>query len=151
MTDNEIIKALECCIKSANIGECLTLKCPLLGDYGCAISGDEEKLYEYALDLINRQKAEIERLKDFRKDGFFNLLGNCLVYSKNLKDYNDMRKGLKSEAIKEFAERLTGIFGFDELTGTVIKCHIDNLLAELTLTLNKLPHNSLCETETYEG
>ena len=54
----------------------------------------------------NSYKAEVERFKGLQKDGFFNLLGNCLVYSKNLKDYNDMRKGLKSEAIKEFAEML---------------------------------------------
>ena len=69
MTDNEIIKALECCIESANIGECLTLKCPLLGDYGCVISGHEEKLYEYALDLIKRQQAEIEQWKTLANEG----------------------------------------------------------------------------------
>jgi chromosome segregation ATPase len=28
---------------------------------------------------------------------------------------------------------------------------VDEVVAELTPTLNKLPHNSLCETETYEG
>lgn len=144
LTDEQVVKALECCYGSAH-DKCRN--CPLENVAFC-----EEELQNLNLDLINRLKAENERLKDFRKDGFFNLLGNCLVYSKNLKDYNDMRKGLKSEAIKEFAERLTGIFGFGELPGTVIKCHIDNLLAELTpTTLNKLPHNSLCDTDTYEG
>ena len=54
---------------------------------------------------IKELKAENERLKGHQKDGFFNLLGNCLVFSKTLKDYNDMRKGLKAEAYKEFAER----------------------------------------------
>ena len=59
MTDNEIIKALECHIK----GRCHS--CP---------NGKEEiqllhkpcsrMIAEYALSLINRQKAEIEDLKD---------------------------------------------------------------------------------------
>ena len=56
-------------------------------------------------DELAEKQAEVERLKSFRKEGFINLLGNCLVFSKNLQDYNDMRKGLKSEARKEFAER----------------------------------------------
>ena len=58
-------------------------------------------------DEVSELRAEVERLKRHNKEyGFCNLLGNVLVYSKNLKDYNDMRKGLKSEARKEFAERL---------------------------------------------
>ena len=94
---------------------------------------DPEGFSADILDLINRLKAENESLADHNKQ---------LRYDRNQ---------IKSEAYKEFAERLTGILGFDELPGTVIKCHIDNLLAELTPTLNKLPHNSLCETDTYEG
>lgn len=42
MTDNEIIRALECC------------KAALMYD-------EEQSLYGLALDLINRQKAEIEK------------------------------------------------------------------------------------------
>lgn len=50
MTDNEIIKALECCA----FGVCRD--CPFK-DTAC-----EKELDEYALALINRQKAEIEKL-----------------------------------------------------------------------------------------
>lgn len=57
MTDNEIIKALECCGKSPPVcheckykGKCNRIDCY---DY----------LKRDAVDLINRQKAEIERLK----------------------------------------------------------------------------------------
>lgn len=57
-TDAEIEKALECCVKAENIGDCMTLECPLMGDYGCEISGEEEKLFSLALDYINRLKAE---------------------------------------------------------------------------------------------
>ena len=112
----------------------LPVSCPFCNeDMECTAVADNNLLNE-VFELINRQKAEIkqkdteidilirkketlkdelaekqaeiERLKGFRKEGFTNLLGNCLVYSKNLKDYNDMRKGLKAEARKEFAERL---------------------------------------------
>lgn len=87
-TDSEIVKALEDWIKNYD-GSCVNFK--TLGN---------------TLDLINRLQAENEGLKGHPKDGFFNLLGNCLVFSKTLKDYNDMRKGLKAEAYKEFVDLL---------------------------------------------
>ena len=57
MTDNEIIKALEC-VSDKKLGDCNV--CPL-NDYDgdCAWI-----IVEHALDLINRQKAEIERLNN---------------------------------------------------------------------------------------
>ena len=70
MTDNEIIKALECCKK----GTALTCKdCPLYEDKGhtCITI-----LTYNALELINRQKADIERLKGdlaFREKQLYNL------------------------------------------------------------------------------
>lgn len=51
MTDNEIIKALECCKKD----DCDN--CP--NDFGNCYAN----LSGYSLDLINRQQAEIERLR----------------------------------------------------------------------------------------
>ena len=54
MTDNEIIKALECCCGTAH-DSCRD--CPY-DDTGC-----EDKLEKDALDLINRQKAEIAELQ----------------------------------------------------------------------------------------
>ena len=63
MTDNEIIKALECC----DYYKCFS--CPLRRDNNCLYN-----LRNYAIDIINRQKAEIERLnaeledKQFRCD-----------------------------------------------------------------------------------
>ena len=52
MTDNEIIKALKNEIKQANYIESYYIDCVDIG------------IFQNALDLINRQKAEIERLKD---------------------------------------------------------------------------------------
>lgn len=51
MTDNEIIKVLECCSKESGCpDDCLGRK------VGCELEG-------YALNLINRQKAKIEALQ----------------------------------------------------------------------------------------
>lgn len=58
MKDNEIIKALECCIKD----DCDN--CP------DTFGNCEHNAMRNALDLINRQKAEIERLKEF--EGMYN-------------------------------------------------------------------------------
>lgn len=52
MTDEEIIKALECCDDFGWCGQCL-----LQGVIDC-----KTVLTDNALDLINRQQAEIERL-----------------------------------------------------------------------------------------
>ena len=57
LTDNEIVKALECCIKSSHFGECFENKCPLVSEKGCKVG--KEILYPYALDLINCLEARI--------------------------------------------------------------------------------------------
>ena len=57
MTDNEIIKALEGCSCWESYKSCED--CPEnTYDCGCA-----NKLEKHSLDLINRQKAEIEKIK----------------------------------------------------------------------------------------
>jgi hypothetical protein len=57
MTDNEIIKALKCCMSEKEICS----KCPL-GDE-CRNSCFWDVKASYTLDLINRQKAEIDNLE----------------------------------------------------------------------------------------
>lgn len=60
MTDNEIIKALECCGSNGwgEKDERPCDKCPMQDCEDC-----EVELPDYALGLVNRQKAEIEKLK----------------------------------------------------------------------------------------
>ncbi len=58
MTDNEIIKALECCASSTHSDACVF--CPFNELKICEV--ESNGLEKRALDLINRQKAEIERL-----------------------------------------------------------------------------------------
>lgn len=60
MTDNEIKKAMECC---ANYGLLKCNKCPMRNDSKTCMY-DLSKL---ALDLINRQQAEIDKLKEIAK------------------------------------------------------------------------------------
>ena len=86
MTDNEIIKALECCNKD----DCDN--CP--NDFGNCYAN----LAGYALDLINRQKAEIERLTNIVDDGA-EVCHNC--HSK----YAEKIKHTKAEAVKELLEK----------------------------------------------
>lgn len=57
MTDNEIIKALECC-NSHGIDACI--ECPYCDKYPNCI-GDRN---DDCIDLIERQKAEIEQWKE---------------------------------------------------------------------------------------
>ena len=62
MTDNEIIKALECC---TGYPACPT-DCPLYEQpMDCLL-----KLSKPTLDLINRQKAEIENWKDKTRSAY---------------------------------------------------------------------------------
>ena len=57
MTDKEIVQALECCILYKQI---CPETCPMWNVQECGMN-----LRKNALDLIKRQKAEIERLKEF--------------------------------------------------------------------------------------
>ena len=127
-----------------------------------------------ALDLINRQQAEIERLQKIIL-GFMDEVGTWSnkydVDISNIhklpllakEDFNIKNK-IKSEAIKEFAKKykeyiknFTGRFT-DGMRFTVnldailfaVDFVADKLVKEMTEPV-KLEHNSLCETETYMG
>lgn len=58
MTDNEIIKALECCSEPDKCGEC-----PLISSVREHNKVCLDMLPSLALDLINRQKARIKELE----------------------------------------------------------------------------------------
>lgn len=97
MTDNEIIKALECCCFTDDENNCCT--CPLSDDSGKLCVG---VLVKNALDLINRQQAEIERLQKGNDE-----LGKAIAGAYELNCFLEAtRKIVRVEAIKEFAERL---------------------------------------------
>ena len=156
MTDNEIIEALECCRGdySTDCDNCPNKK-----------TCDEIDVVSSAIDLINRQKAEIERLEKEKQDikdkydcqqtvyyDLSNIIrekckelnkypiktvvnNNCEIHSKTSKDYDNLMADIKSEAIKEFAERLKKLkikpeFPWDDYC--VSEGNIDNLVKEMT-------------------
>ena len=88
MTDNDIIKALECCYTN-NSDDCY--KCPYEGESTAQMFCDK-KLTRDALAIINRLQAENERLKAEQQmaDG----------YADALVEYT------KEKAIKDYKERL---------------------------------------------
>lgn len=93
MTDNEIIKALKCCgILGTYVCD---EECPMLNNEIRIASDCRKKLHHYALTLINRQQAEIERLKIENQS----LRGAANSYKIH---YNEAR----TEAVGEFADRL---------------------------------------------
>lgn len=119
MTDKEIIKALECCKKD----DCDN--CP--NDFGNCYAN----LAEYSLDLINRQKVEIEKHKNnCEKCGAktrecieslhniiaeqqteikkLNTIRSRLIYDSGTltKISDELYQKIKAEAVKEFAEKL---------------------------------------------
>ena len=112
MTDNEIIKALECCGRESCFGCPYCGKChqgnPMITDALCLITRQqvENKRLEKEVNLVSIQfqdlqeryeesQAEIERLKVD--------LAKCSIRLDNLYKTADE---IKSEAIKEFAEKI---------------------------------------------
>ena len=119
LTDNEVVKALECCVESKHI---CPHTCPMLKNKECL-----ESLRKNALDLINRLQAENERLKERIIE-----VQRCdkeLIETLN-KIHEEKEKTFKAEAYKEFAERLKGNY-IGITTHYDLKKDIDNLLNEL--------------------
>ena len=111
LTDSEIVKALECCVRFKQI---CPETCPMVNVRQCKVD-----LRKNTLALINRQKAEIERLKE----EYNRLLNSELQqYEKGYNTgYDDSRKTAKSEAYKEFAERLKAVYeGFDDKNEVIL-------------------------------
>lgn len=116
MTDDEIIKALEYC--GSGYGNCYS--CPY--DSGsCITTEGESLLLKSALDLINRQKADIEQLK---KDLMMCKLEKEMMYQ--------VADEIKSVAIKDFAEQLKKRFYLFNGRCVVDVPQIDNLVKEIT-------------------
>ena len=123
MNDNDIVNALEClCGIETPCKDCVGHRFP----YPVC----KQQVAKDALYLINRQKANIDRLK---KELIEQQLKNNLLY--------ETAKEAKAEAIKEFAERLKQSafacdvsfgFGREHCEEAVTVLGIDNLVKEMT-------------------
>ena len=139
MTDNDIVKALEAC-KS---GCCISKNCPYYDAQEDDIVVCTSRLTNDALDLINRQKVEIESLK----------IANEKLYDANKLQEAEIEEqaslilslssikttvinDAKAEAVKEFAERLkkkeTTAISCRRFEGVISTDDIDNLVKEFT-------------------
>lgn len=130
MNDEEIKKALECCISLSCEG------CPLKDERGCLTISDEN-----ALALINRQQAEIDDLKRDTvpklqdslnrankygrttdrenarlKAEIERLTGLLVQWKKVAYKYADSIEEIKTEARKEFAAELISALKIDEFS-----------------------------------
>lgn len=135
MNDNDIIKALECCIN----GEGCNDRCPY-HKYQHEVHCIEQHGHDL-LDLINRLQTEIGRLNHIRAE-----------LSKEIDKLRDMvaqnegvlpryEQLIKTEAIKEFAEKLKKSafecdvslgYGMSHCTEVVTIIEIDDLVKEMT-------------------
>lgn len=107
MSDNEIKKALECCTDF----KCENCPCEDNSEFTCT-----EILMEDALDLINRQQAEIERLQKLLDDK----CDKCIARD-------------RAEAIKEFADKLKSQFHIScDYTCNYVRAVINDLVKEMT-------------------
>lgn len=146
-TDEEVVKAIECCINA----DCLN--CPQWSEDW--YSGMCSDFLKSVLDLINRKNAEIAALTTAVDNSTKEFLKLHDEYQDQKAEIEDLReivftdrteaiKNLKAEAIKEFAERLHK--GIDDFRGKremvmlpytesallIIERKIDNLVAEMT-------------------
>lgn len=100
ITDKEIKKALECCIKEdyEKITNALCAKCPYCKNTNC-----KSLLQQDVIDYINRLEAENERLTADLKTTK-NVIKNTFLEKAGF-DIDPLAE-IKTEARKEFAERL---------------------------------------------
>lgn len=88
MTDQEIIKAAECCSKAQTRGDCMRLKCPACVPEGCVYYNRSEpdcedgvyvEIWKDLLAIITRQQAEIERWQEIHADAmeFLRIATDC--------------------------------------------------------------------------
>jgi FtsZ-binding cell division protein ZapB len=123
MTDKEIIKALECCVINGNCNGCPHYK------NGKPSHECLETACKDALDLINRQQAENKELKTenlILSQKRFNIFERIEFTDK-------LKKQAKSEAIKEFADKMKGVIPEidDTYIERIVEDYIDNLVKEM--------------------
>ena len=136
--DDEVIKALECCTNCICNHAKTDTECPLVKMAFC-----KNYLMKQSLALINRQKAEIERLERIRaelsrtvesltNESLTNKCADCAGCAQWVCDCST----IESEAIKEFAENVKAIFEcvlyFDDDVKECILNEIDELVKEMT-------------------
>ena len=119
MTDDEILKAFEHCCKGRDC-RC----CAYHGAFDCS-----RQVWLDVAAIIKRQRAEIEKLKIYSE--------NLDISQKHLLNECAMaRKTAKSEAIKEFAERLKSEYE-DEKQGRYMDWLMNDVINNIVKEMKK--------------
>ena len=126
MTDEQIIKAVDVC----KTGTCRGCPYHVLGTAGCI-----SILMKDVFGLINRQKAQIESLREENR-----ILSHDAdtAFQEGLNENRDLFKKevepeIKAEAYKEFAERLKERRRLNQMSIAIVsKEDIDNPVKEMT-------------------
>ena len=150
MTDKEIIKGLKCCLGGK---EELCKECPFNGE----CYGDVDYLIAYALGLINRQQEQLdaaisgqetlqkalaekdEEIKRLKNNVFCSVVideGKMRnIVNEKVAEFELDIESIKSEAIKEFAERLKKHYDeyddYDDIYARHMRDDIDFLLDDM--------------------
>lgn len=131
-TDEEVIRALECCSSA----ECEKCKYVPQGDCYQGSLACNDDLMRSALDLINRQKAEIANLinaVDNSTKEFLKLHDEYQEQKAEVAYWMDTAANAKKEAINEFAERLKKYYGNlnSNTAAVLVEYHIEQIKEEM--------------------
>lgn len=118
--DEEIIRALECCLLSNSHQEEECDKCPL---YETPLTICQNLMAYYALDLINRQRKEIEYLQSRLAIAVNDALNHTVERIRE--------STIRFVAVNEFAEYLEKYYRhIDKTAGALIEYTIDQKVKE---------------------
>ena len=108
MTESEIMKALECCVTSGDFTKSqieICSPCPYFNLGDCTGTLKANALY-----LLNSKNAEIDKSKHYKR-----LYEDLKAeHIETIKAIRQNEKATRTEAIKEFAERIKSVFVIDE-------------------------------------
>lgn len=131
MKPDEIIKALECCLKTNQAYKCMECH------YYKKTVNCLRSLMTDTVDLLNRQKADIERLNNItaQADDFARSICDIrILKGKAIADSTDLLTYIEDEkrkAIEDFAERLKSLFDTDYHLDRYYRKTIDDVTKEM--------------------
>lgn len=124
-TDEEVIRALECC--------CYKFYCKECSFYSSGGGGCITALEKAALDLIKRQRAEIEKWQLAYDCADSALRESSVTRSEAIKEFaENLKQDIKGHRLEMNLNGLKGTHRTDELTYETIIEYIDNLVKEMT-------------------
>lgn len=130
LTDNEIVKAFECCYVNKPCEECPL--CEIAHSEKMCFEGDGYAIPRMIIDLINRQKAENERLKEVNEKQrlIVEAIDDNMFPLPFETDYDKAIKTAKAEAYKEVLKKVCTLENQSLLNKTAAK-KMKNLLKEM--------------------